>query len=71
MAEPVDWEAALKDAGRQIGAARLAAAVTANLDLDGPLHPDIIAGIERLTGERYDPGAGTWAPGPEPGISGR
>jgi hypothetical protein len=55
-----EWTAALKDAAAQIGAARMAAAVAAVQGEPGPLHPDIIRGIERLTGETYDPATGAW-----------
>jgi hypothetical protein len=50
---------ALKAGARQIGAARMAAAVQA---IQGEVHPDVIAGIEKLTGETYDPQTGTWTP---------
>lgn len=29
----------------------------------GPLDEDMIRGIERVTGERYDPDTGQWGPG--------
>jgi hypothetical protein len=56
--------AAIIKGARQLGATRLAAAAAAGLAADGatgPLHPDIIAGIEQLTGETYDPETGTWS----------
>jgi hypothetical protein len=55
-----DWEALLKAGAATIGAARLAKAVAVGLD-GAPLAPDTIALIEKLTGERYDPAAGTWS----------
>jgi hypothetical protein len=59
MAEPDGLDEALRAASAEIGAARMAAVVAAIMG--GPVHPDVIAGVERLTGERYDPDTGTWA----------
>jgi hypothetical protein len=62
MAEPDELDAALKAAAAEIGAERMAAAVAAIMG--EPVHPDVIAGIERLTGARYDAETGIWAKPP-------
>jgi hypothetical protein len=62
MAEPGfngDLTAAIMRGAREIGATRLAAAVAAGTG--EPVHPDIIRGLEQLTGETYDPETGTWS----------
>jgi hypothetical protein len=54
----IDWTAVLSAAAGRLGAAHLANAVTA---VTGEtLDPEVIGGIERLTGETYHPGTGTW-----------
>jgi hypothetical protein len=71
MTEPsppeADWTETLKAAAAQIGAARMAAAIAAIQP--GPVHPDIIRGIERLTGERYDPAVDRWYLPGEPAVT--
>jgi hypothetical protein len=55
---PADWTTELSRAAARIGAAQMAQAVA---EVTGsPTDPEVIAGIERLTGETYDPATGAW-----------